>query len=119
MDRLYDLRQLVDQTADRLLANWGRWRRIPEGPEGYRASPVFVSGGISGEEAFDHMCEDADIRSAEISDAIITEMELTYRIVLQHVYEAAVWSMRRMAMEDQLLQAAGIFLAEARKRGLA
>lgn len=119
MNRIIDLRQLVAPEADRLLTNWGRWRRIPEGPDTFKSSPVFISGGISSEDAFDHLCEAADHHAAEIADAIIDGMEIVHKVVLQHVYEAAVWNLRRMAIEDQLLQASGVFLVEARKRGIA
>lgn len=119
IDEIQRLRRLVPERADHHLSQWGHWRRSYRGPNGYRSrSPGLASGGISGEDAFDHMCDDVDQRSAEISDSIIDDMELNHRIAIQHVYEAAVWNFRRLSIEDLIAEAAIDFWKRAMRKGL-
>lgn len=119
IDEFQRLRRLVPERPDHHLNQWGRWRRSYFGTNGYRScSPGLVSGGISGEDAFEHMCDDVDHRAAEISDTIIGDMSLNHRIAIQHVYEAAVWKFRRLSIEDLIIEAATDFWNRAIRKGL-
>ncbi len=119
IDEIQRLRILVPPRADHHLSEWGRWRRGYAGVQGYRASSIGLSsGGISGEDAFDLMCDDADYHAAEISDTIISDMALNHRIAIQHVYECAVWSFLRLATEDLIVEAAADFWKMAVRKGL-
>lgn len=116
-DDIQKLRRLIDVRADFHLSNWGRWRRIPEGPEGFeKNSNIFLCGGISPHDAFEILCEESDFQSAEISDSIIDDLEVAHKIVIQHVYEASVWQMRNI--ENTFVDAVSVFWRNALEKGL-
>lgn len=118
-DEIQRLRGLVPERPDWHLANWGDWRRRYNGVQGYGGhSAGLASGGVSGEDAFEHLCEPVDEWAAEVCDAIIDELSVQHKIALQHVYEAAVWSFRRLSLEDVLVDAAAAFWCRAMARDL-
>lgn len=119
IDENQRLRRLVPVRADFHLENWGHWRKSYAGVRGYsKRSAGLSSGGISGEDSFDHLCESIDEYSAEVSDVIIDELTITQRIVIQHVYEAAVWSFARGNLDSILIEAAKAYWAKASRRDL-
>lgn len=116
-DEIQELRRLVDQRADEHLANWGRWRRGNDGPDGYnQCSAGFVGGGYSKDS--EDIREDSESGNAEICDAVIGDMLLNHRIAIQHVYECAVWQFRRLAISDLIIEATTDFWERARLKGL-
>lgn len=119
IDEFQRLRRLIPYRPDHYLNFWGRWRRTYYGENGYRSStPGLECGGISSDDSFEIMCDEEDHRAAEITDTIIDDMALNHRIAIQHVYEAAVWNFRRMAIEDLIVEAAADFWKRAVRKGL-
>lgn len=111
-------RELVPARADFHLVNWAEFRRR-DGHIGYPSrSSGFSSGGISGDDSFEHMCEDADIRSALIADAVIDGLPVIYRVAISHVYEASVWQFKRCSLEDVFVMAVDEFWKMALRRGI-
>lgn len=114
------LRQLVPERADWHLHNWGIWRRGEHLTNGYDSQSAGLScGGISGEDAFVHLCEPNDDWAAQVCDAIIDELPSLYRMAISNVYEASVWQFRTTAiLENALLEGAAMFWGEAVRRDL-
>ena len=114
------LRQLVPERADWHLHNWGVWRRGDVMTAGYDSQSAGLScGGISGKDAFEHLCEPVDDWAAQVCDAIIDELPQLYRMALSNVYEASVWKFRTTAiLEQALVDGAAVFWREAVKRDL-
>jgi hypothetical protein len=118
-DEIQRLRRLVDVRADFHLDNWGRWRRAYVGTRGYdKRSAGLSSGGISGNDAFEHLCEDLDEYSAEVSDVAIDELPVIQRIAIQHVYEASVWTFARGNLDSVLMDGVKTYWAKASRRDL-
>ena len=119
-DEIRRLRGLVHVRADFHLSLWGEWRRSSGGiARGYPSRSAGIgSGGISGEDAFDHLCEDADRWTAEVADTVIVGMEQKHRTALSHVYEASVWRSNRGDFAELFAEAAGLFWREASRKGL-
>lgn len=118
-EEIDQLRRSIPERADWHLANWGQWRRSDHLTDGYCDHSVGLStGGISGADAFEHLCEPCDEWSAEVSDAIISGLPMLYRNVLSNVYEAAVMTFRPGLVETVLIDAAAAFWVQARRRDL-
>jgi hypothetical protein len=114
------LRKLIAERPDWHLHNWGVWRRGEQLTDGYDSKSAGLScGGISGVDAFAHLCEPVDEWAAHVSDAIIDEMPQLYRMAISNVYEASVWQFRSTAiLEKALVDGAAAFWVEALKRDL-
>lgn len=114
------LRKLIPERPDFHLHNWGIWRRKDHVTDGYdERSAGLSTGGISGADAFAHLCEPVDEWAAHVSDSIIEGLVIQQRIALCHVYEASVWQFRsKQLLEDVLIEAARVFWVEALKRDL-
>ena len=111
-------RRLVDERADFHLANWGSWVRRYRLGQGYRTRSIGLStGGTSGDDAFDHMCEELDARSAAVADAVIDGMPWAARNLLEAVYALPVWRLRPSA-DVAFAKAVAEFWTLARRRGL-
>ncbi len=120
IDEFQRLRRLIPERPDYHLANWGDWRRGYFGVRGHASHSTCLEnmGGCAAEESSDHLYESELTWWAEVSDAIISEMDITHRIAISNVYEASVWKFNRGNLEDVLIDAAALFWCRATKRGL-
>ncbi len=120
IDEFQRLRRLVPERPDFHLANWGSWRRGYFGVQGHAAHSTCLQnlGGCASADASDHVYERELGFWAEVSDAIIAEMDLTHRIAISNVYEAAVWKFNRGNLESVLIEGARLFWVVATRRGL-
>lgn len=77
-------------TNDRLmwlLANWADWMRVPSHKLGYPSQSMCMSsGGASGADEFDNMCDDADVACAISLDGIIDSISHPQRTAVNHVW---------------------------------
>jgi hypothetical protein len=78
-------------TNDRLewhLDNWRDWmQRTDSNRLGYPTkSACMSSGGASGEDEFDVMCEECDSRCADILDKIIDSISQPQRTAINHAW---------------------------------
>jgi hypothetical protein len=75
-------------TQDRLewhLSNWATWMKQPTNRLGYpKQSLCFMSGGSSGSDEFEVMCEQSDVRSASILDKVIDSISIPQRTAINH-----------------------------------
>ncbi len=105
--------------ADRLLEIWAeaqqRWRPNVGYP---RRSAGLSSGGGSGEDAFDHLCEQADGFVAKTVEGIVDNLPIGYKAILTHTYLASVYAFR-LDPEDALRGALTDFWRLAKAKGLA
>jgi len=120
IDEFQRLRRLIPERPDFYLSLWGDWRRGYFGVRGHASHSTCLEnmGGCAAEEASDHIYERELTWWAEVSDAIITEMDITHRVAISNVYEASVWKFNRGNLEAVLIEAAGLFWIRAKKRGL-
>jgi len=114
------LRQLVPVDADRNLSNWGAWRRSGQYVRGYPTHSTFLEnlGGCASADASDHVYEAQNNWRAKVADAVIDSLEKQHKMVISHVYEAAVWEFKQRAIEDVLVEAAALFWDKAQAKGL-
>jgi len=111
-------RRLVDERADFHLANWGSWcRRYRVGRGLPRHAVGLSTGGVSGDSAFDDLCEEVDSRSAAVADAVLDGMSWDARNLLEAVYALPVWRLRPSA-DVAFAKAAAEFWLLAKRRGL-
>lgn len=76
------------------------------------------TGGGSGDDSFEHLCEEADGYAARTCEAIIDNLpDPRHRSVLSHVYLASVWRFRN-PVDELLREALDAFWARARGQGL-
>ena len=78
-------------TLDRLewlLDNWSKWMKSSDTNRlGYPSKSLCMSsGGASGEDEFDIMCESADVRCAQSIDSIIDSLSMPQRTAINHVW---------------------------------
>ena len=75
-------------TQDRLewhLENWATWMKRSFNRLGYPSKSLcFSSGGSSGADEFEVMCEDSDTRSASIVDKVIDSISMPQRTAINH-----------------------------------
>lgn len=122
IDEIDRLRRLIDESADRHLANWGVWRRQCAPVAGYSDHvPGLGAGGrCVAEDASDHDYERQMMYAAEVADAVIAGLAQPHRMAISNVYEASVWRFRRVTvLENDLIDGAAAFWKEASRRGLA
>lgn len=68
-----------------LLENWAEWMKRDAHRLGYPAKSLRIaSGGESGIDEFECMCEDADSNAASMLDAIIDSISLPQRTAINH-----------------------------------
>lgn len=88
-------RDMIHSRADWHLDNWRKWMRGYSYSSGYPTrSSMFNSGGISGDDAFDNLCQDADTQAARIIDSIIDGLEQRQQCAIHNIYLASVWRFR-------------------------
>lgn len=118
--RNQELRQLIPADVDRNLANWGTWRRSEEYVKGYPTHSTILEniGGCASADASDHVYEAQNNWRAKVADAVIDSLEKQHKMVISHVYEAAVWEFKQRAIEDVLVEAAALFWDKAQAKGL-
>lgn len=102
------------------LQNWAKWMRAASMRLGYPSKSAGLQcGGISGEDAFDHMCEEADSYAAKASDSSIESLAPREQGVIHHFYLHAVYRFRgQRPTREMLEEATKLFWREAQKRGL-
>ena len=75
-------------TLDRLewlLENWVDWMRRDTHKLGYPAKSLMIaSGGASGIDEFECMCDEADSKAASMLDAIIDSISMPQRTAINH-----------------------------------
>ena len=104
--------------ADWHLRNWADWMRIPDIRTGYPThSAGFSCGGISGEDAFEHLCDQADNYAAHVSHGIIQSLDARMQCAIENRYLRSVWRFRGDP-EEVLAQAVQMFWLRALSKGL-
>jgi hypothetical protein len=77
-------------TNDRLmwqLENWRDWMQRDTHKLGYPSkSACMSSGGASGEDEFDVMCDECDSRCADVLDKIIDSISMAQRTAVNHAW---------------------------------
>lgn len=116
-----DLFSLIHPRADWHLDNWRKWMKTYQVGQGYpHASAFLQSGGISGEDEFEVMCQSADRHAAKVSDSIIDSLKLLdhrYPLAIFNVYLARVWTYRGDPGEI-FAKAVEEFWSRAQRKGL-
>ena len=119
LDEFERWRRMIPVRPDWHLHNWGCWRRGYHLTQGFRADSVGMgTGGASGQDAFQHLCEPVDLWAATVSNTVIEDLELLHRTIIGHVYEAAVWHNQRINMPRVFVEAAAEFWKRAVKKDL-
>lgn len=100
---------------DMHLETWALWMRSEQPARGYpRKSCGFVGGGYNTD--FDSMCEAADVRVAQIVNALVDGLEPIQRMALHRRYLRAVY--RFKDYPERLLEARERVRIGLRKRGV-
>ena len=77
-------------TVDRLewlLGNWADYMKQPSHKLGYPSKSLCMSsGGASGEDEFDIMCDEVDTKCAQAIDSIIDSLSMPQRTAINHVW---------------------------------
>lgn len=88
-----DIHPLVDFH----LRNWALWMRHPGLRLGYPARSAGIQcGGISGDDAFDCLCEQADEHAAVVMNRIIDDLSPDEAAAINHQYLHAVYRLRNL-----------------------
>ncbi len=78
---------MTNEDLMRHMANWADYMKVPTHRLGYPSKSLCISsGGASGEDEFDIMCEEVDIRCAQIMDGIIDSISMPQRVAVNHVW---------------------------------
>lgn len=78
---------MTNEDLMRHMANWADYMKQPTHRLGYPSKSLCISsGGASGEDEFDIMCEEVDIRCAQIMDGIIDSISMPQRVAVNHVW---------------------------------
>lgn len=107
-------------TLDRLewhLSNWCDWMRRDTHKLGYPAKSLMIaSGGASGIDEFECMCDDADTNAASLLDAIIDSISMPQRTAINHQWLKVAHHYPTHALDIDEAYTAIIKIAD--KRGL-
>lgn len=97
----------VELTAAEIhLDNWARYMRSAHGGRGYPSRAAgFSTGGVVSGDAFDDLCEVADLRSAMVSEAIIDSLEAIHRDALC-LYKGLLRNWMHSAQKDEAIRSA-------------
>lgn len=106
-------------TNDRLewhLGNWAVYMQHDNARLGAKISSLYGSGGVSGEDEFEIMCEVADKKAAQAIDACIESLKKPQRTAINHVWlgVAFFWPTHDMDYDDAI----NSLLSLAEKRGM-
>jgi len=116
--RILDASRRCDP-VDRYLDLWSTWMRKPATDLGYPTRSSFLAtGGTSGADAFDHLCDDADHYAAKATDAVICGLSPIEQSAVHHVHLAAVFRCIRESITEVYERARGKVARELAKKGL-
>lgn len=100
-----------------LLDTWAAWMRSYGARLGYPARSAGLScGGISGEESFDHMCEDADRSAAVTLDTLIDDLPPISRTAIYQAWGIGARCFRMRDPETVLADAYRVLERRARAK---
>ncbi len=117
---LMALAESLNPDAHRYLCLWAERIETWSPRLGYpRRSAGLSTGGGSGDDAFEHLCEQADSYAARTAEAIVDNLPLPQRAILIHVYLRSVFRYGRVHDPKELLAGAlAAFWSIAQGRGL-
>lgn len=107
-------------TNDRLewqLENWALYMKRPSSKLGYPSKSMCISsGGVSGVDEFELMCEESDTQCAITMDSIIDSISQPCRVAINHHWLGVAHHYPTQLLDYDI--ALGQILKLARKRGL-
>lgn len=106
-------------TVEYWLGRWAAWMQSDSHNLGYPGrSAVVSSGGAS--EAFEDLCERADMKSIRSTDAAVRSLPLVQQAAVYHVHLGAVFRFRERAEPVEIVYEAALegLLPEMRKRSI-
>lgn len=56
-----------------------------------RRSSIISTGGISGTDAFEHLCQEADIYAAVVMDGLINDLPVKERSAINHYHLGVIY----------------------------
>lgn len=75
------------ERLDWLLGNWADFMRQPSSKLGYPSKSLCIAtGGASGDDEFDIMCDEVDTQCAQAMDSIIDSISQPQRVAINHVW---------------------------------
>lgn len=78
---------MTDERLAWHLGNWADYMKQPSSKLGYPSKSLCMSsGGASGEDEFDILCNEADVNVAKTMDGIIDSITLPQRVAVNHVW---------------------------------
>ena len=99
------------------LENWSDWMRRDTNKLGYPSKSLMIaSGGSSGADEFEIMCDDADTNAATTIDSIIDSISAPQRTAINHQWLKVVH--HYPTHELDILEAYNAIIVIANKRGL-
>ncbi len=119
-NELADIAAEHNPAANRLLSLWAERVEAWRPTLGYPSRSAGLStGGGSGDDAFEHLCEQADGFAARTVEGIVDNMPLPLRSVLMHVYLRSVFRYARVHDPAVVLrEALDHFWGVAQSKGL-
>lgn len=82
----------MDKSVDKQLLNWASWLRRSTYCHGYPArSSIIATGGISGIDAFEHLCAEADLHAAIVTDQLIADLPAKEQAAVKHHYTGTIY----------------------------
>lgn len=78
---------MTNEDLMRHMANWADYMKQPTHKLGYPSKSLCISsGGGSSDEEFNILCDEVDIRCAQIMEGIIDSISLPQRVAVNHVW---------------------------------
>ena len=108
---------MASETVERHLANWADWQRNSSTNLGYpKRAAVAMGGGQSIEGVFQEICDSIDAHSAEVMEALVSDLPINFRSAIYHHWLGCII---RVRYQEKSLSDAYIELAnKMSKRGL-
>ena len=106
----------VDSRARYYMQIWADWWQRDDNPRlsfPKRVPILATGGGWDTQEQYDTL----DNAAAEATDAALQDLDVTFRLVLQNTYNAAVLRYRRLIITDLLSAAHSALYRRLRTRG--
>jgi len=105
------------ERLDWLLGNWSDYMQQPSSKLGYPSKSLCMSsGGASGEDEFEIMCDEVDTKCAQAMDSIIDSISQPQRTAINHVWLKVSHHYPTQSMDYE--EAIESILKLAHKRGL-